>query len=45
VAGRLQSIFEEDLGHSRAVDARAWRTRSLWKRFWEFLSLPIRGQL
>jgi cardiolipin synthase A/B len=45
VAGRLQSIFEEDLGHSRAIDAQAWHTRSLWQRFWEFLSLPIRRQL
>lgn len=45
VAGRLQSVFEEDLSHSRAVDAQAWRTRSAWKRFWEFLSLPIRSLL
>jgi cardiolipin synthase len=45
VAGRLQGVFEEDLSHSRAVDTQAWRTRSLWKRFWEFLSLPIRSQL
>ena len=27
------------------VDAQAWRTRSLWKRFWEFLALPLRSQL
>ena len=45
VAGRLQGIFEEDLSHSRPVDAEAWHTRSLWKRFWEFLSLPIRSLL
>jgi cardiolipin synthase len=45
VAGRLQSVFEEDLSHSRAVDAQAWRTRSAWKRFWELLSLPIRSLL
>jgi cardiolipin synthase A/B len=45
VAGRLQSIFEEDLSHSRAIDVQAWRTRSLWKRFWESLSWPIRSLL
>jgi cardiolipin synthase A/B len=45
VAGRLQSIFEEDLSHSRAIDVQAWHTRSLWKRLWEFLSLPIRSLL
>ena len=45
VAGRLQSIFEEDLSHSRAIDVQAWRTRGLWKRFWESLSWPIRSLL
>lgn len=45
VAGRLQSIFEEDLSHSRQVDPQTWRTRSLWKRFWEFLSSPFRSLL
>jgi cardiolipin synthase A/B len=45
VAGRLQSVFEEDLSQSRQIDAQTWRTRSLWKRFWEFLSLPIRSLL
>jgi len=45
VAGRLQSIFEEDRSHSQPVDARRWRARSLWKRFWEFLSVPVHDQL
>jgi cardiolipin synthase len=45
VAGRLQSAFEEDLSHSRAIDIQAWHARSLWKRFWELLSLPIRSLL
>jgi cardiolipin synthase A/B len=45
VAGRLQSIFEEDVMHSRQVDPQTWRTRSLWKRFWEFLSSPFRSLL
>ena len=45
VAGRLQSIFEEDRSHSQPVDARSWRARSLWKRFWEFLSVPVHDQL
>ena len=45
VAGRLQSIFEEDLSHSCAIDAPTWHTRSLWKRFWEYLSWPIRSLL
>jgi class 3 adenylate cyclase len=45
VAGRLRSIFEEDLSHSRAIDAQTWRTRSAWKRFWEYVSWPIRSLL
>ena len=45
VAGRLQTIFEEDLSNSRAIDAQTWRTRSLWKRFWEYVSWPIRSLL
>jgi len=45
VAGRLRSIFEEDLAHSRAIDAQTWRARSPWKRFWEYVSWPIRGLL
>ena len=45
VAGRLQNIFEEDRSHAKPVDRRSWRARSVWKRFWEFLSVPIQGQL
>ncbi len=45
VAGRLQTIFEEDLSNSRAIDTQTWRTRSLWKRFWEYVSWPIRSLL
>ncbi len=45
VAGRLESVFEEDLTHSRPVDLQKWRARSLWRRFWESLSVPLRGQL
>ena len=45
VAGRLESVFKEDLSHSNQVDPRSWRARSLWKRFWEFLTLPIQDEL
>jgi cardiolipin synthase len=45
VAGRLESVFKEDLSHSKPVDPRNWRARSLWKRFWEFLSVPIQDEL
>jgi cardiolipin synthase len=45
VAGRLESVFTEDLSHSQPVDPRSWRARSLWKRFWEFLTVPIQDQL
>lgn len=45
VAEHLERIIEEDLSHSRAVESQNWRARSLWKRFWEFLSLPIRSEL
>jgi cardiolipin synthase len=45
VAGRLESVFEDDLSHSRLIDARQWQARSFWKRFWEFLSSPIQKEL
>jgi cardiolipin synthase len=45
VAGRLESVFKEDLSHSQPVDPRSWRARSLWKRFWEFLTVPIQDEL
>jgi len=45
VAGRLENVFEEDVSHSRPIDARQWQARSFWKRFWEFLSLPIQKEL
>jgi len=45
VAGRLEDIFKQDLTQSQPVDPRSWRARSLWKRFWEFLVLPIQDQL
>ncbi len=45
VTGRLEKIFEEDLRHSRVVDPQAWRARSLWRRFLEFLSIPVRREL
>lgn len=45
VAGRLERVFHDDLSHSRPVDPGSWHARSFWKRFWEFLSLPIQREL
>ncbi len=45
VASRLESVFDDDLSHSRPIDAREWQARSFWKRFWEFLSSPIQKEL
>jgi cardiolipin synthase len=45
VADRLEKIFENDLSYSRLIDAQRWRVRSLWQRFMEFLSMPVRDQL
>src|SRR5262249_50134971 len=45
VAGRLESVFEDDLSHSRPIDARQWQGRSCWSGFWEFLSSPIQKEL
>jgi phosphatidylserine/phosphatidylglycerophosphate/cardiolipin synthase-like enzyme len=45
VAGRLERVFEDDLAHSRVVDAQRWRARGPWQRFMEFLSMPVRDQL
>jgi cardiolipin synthase len=45
LAGRLGKIFEEDLQHSRPVDVQRWRARSLWQRFRELLSEPVKKEL
>jgi len=45
IAERLEKVFEEDLTQARPIDPQNWRERSLWRRFLEFLTLPVRSQL
>src|SRR3984893_15813055 len=45
IAERLEKVFEDDLTHARPTDPQSWRARSLWKRFLEFLTLPVRSEL
>jgi cardiolipin synthase len=45
VAGRLERIFEEDLGVSRQVTYEAWKKRGLGARLLEVLAFPIRDLL
>src|SRR6266852_858568 len=45
IAERLEKVFEDDLTQARPIDPQSWRTRSLWRRFLEFLTLPVRSQL
>src|SRR3989454_3285143 len=45
IAERLEKVFENDLTQARPIDPQSWRERSLWRRFLEFLTLPVRSQL
>jgi len=45
IAERLEKVFEDDLTHARPTDPQSWRARSLWRRFLEFLTVPVRSQL
>jgi cardiolipin synthase A/B len=45
VAGRLDRVFAEDLGHAARVDYETWRARPLRDRVIETLALPIRDLL
>jgi len=45
IAERLEKVFEDDLTQARPIDPQSWRERSLWRRFLEFLTLPVRSQL
>jgi cardiolipin synthase len=45
IAARLDGIFDADVRHARRVDPQRWQARSLWQRFREALSLPVRSEL
>jgi cardiolipin synthase len=45
VARRLEEMFENDLTRSRPYTLPQWNQRSIWKRFTEWLLLPVRSQL
>jgi len=45
LAGRLARVFEEDLRHSRPIEAQRWHARGPWRRFRELLSLPVEKEL
>lgn len=45
IAGRLDDIFAADVRHARRVDPERWHARSLWQRFREVLSAPVRNEL
>ena len=45
VAGRLQEMFDTDVGKSRAYTYEQWIHRPPWKRFIELVVEPVRPQL
>jgi cardiolipin synthase A/B len=45
VVGQLEQHFADDLRYSRRIRYREWRTRGLFYRLLELLSLPVREQL
>lgn len=42
---QMESIFQEDLKHSREYKLEDFKKRSLWERTTEWLALPFRSQL
>jgi cardiolipin synthase A/B len=45
LAQRLQTIFDEDVKHSKRITYEEWRSRGLGERFFELFAFPIREQL
>jgi len=45
VAQRLESVFSDDIAHSRRVTLKEWKSRGLTARLLETLALPIRDLL
>jgi len=45
VAERLERIFKDDLTRSNEVTYEGWKSRGLFSRFLEMLSIPVRGQM
>ena len=45
VAGRLESMFTEDVARSRPYTYEQWTSRTLFKRLTEWALVPIRSQL
>jgi cardiolipin synthase len=45
IARRLEEMFDKDLARSRAYTYEEWVERPVWKRFTEWLLLPVRSQL
>lgn len=45
VARRLESVFDQDLAHSRRIDYPRWSARGLLERFWELLAVPLQDTM
>jgi cardiolipin synthase len=45
VARRLARIFRHDLAGAHRLDVATWRNRSVWRRLFEVLALPVRNLL
>jgi hypothetical protein len=45
LARRLEEIFYEDLKHSKNITYKEWDSRSIFERFFEFFTFPVKEML
>jgi cardiolipin synthase len=45
IAGQLETIFAEDLKHSKRLTYEAWKSRPMKEKFLEFFTIPLKEQL
>ncbi len=42
---RLETIFYEDLEHSKKITYEQWKSRGMLERLWELVAFPVKEQL
>ena len=42
---QLETIFHDDLKHSKKITYEEWKARSIMERLWEFIAFPVKEQL
>ena len=45
VAGQLETVFQDDLAHSRRIEYESWKNRGMTTKLLELFVIPLRDQL